>query len=79
MGRESKTAGKLEGHQQQYISTKRKIMENVGLLWNQNHVLVTEDAEEAELLNAFFPQPLLMRLASGVPDLRSKRRELEKA
>lgn len=42
-------------------------MENVGLLLNQRHVLVTEDAENAELLNAFFPQPSLMRLGFRTP------------
>jgi len=37
-----------------YISSKRKTRENVGLLLNEAGVLVTEDAEKAELLNAFF-------------------------
>lgn len=34
-----------------YISSKRKIWENVGLLLNQMHVMVTEDTEKAQLLN----------------------------
>jgi len=37
-----------------YISSKRKTRDNVGLLLNEAGVLVTEDAEKAELLNAFF-------------------------
>ncbi|PKU38533.1 rna-directed dna polymerase from mobile element jockey- hypothetical protein [Limosa lapponica baueri] len=37
-----------------YISSKRKTRENVGLLLNEVGVLVMEDAEKAELLNAFF-------------------------
>jgi len=37
-----------------YISSKRKTRDNVGPLLNEAGVLVTEDAEKAELLNAFF-------------------------
>jgi len=37
-----------------YISSKRKSRDNVGLLLNELGVLVTEDAEKAELLNTFF-------------------------
>jgi len=37
-----------------YISSKRKARDNVGPLLNEVGVLVTEDAEKAELLNAFF-------------------------
>jgi len=37
-----------------YISSKRKARDNAGLLLNEAGVLVTEDAEKAELLNAFF-------------------------
>jgi len=37
-----------------YISNKRKTRDNVGPLLNEAGVLVTEDAEKAELLNAFF-------------------------
>ncbi|GAB0177726.1 target of Nesh-SH3 [Grus japonensis] len=37
-----------------YISSKRKTRENVGLLLNEVGDLVTDDTEEAELLNAFF-------------------------
>jgi len=36
------------------IFSKRKARNNVGLLLNEAGVLVTEDAEKAELLNAFF-------------------------
>jgi len=36
------------------ISSKRKTRDNVGLLLNKVGILVTEDAEKAELLNAFF-------------------------
>jgi len=37
-----------------YISSKRKTRDNVGPLLNEVGVLLTEDAEKAELLNAFF-------------------------
>jgi len=37
-----------------YISSKRKTRDNVGLLLNEVGVLVMEDAEKAELLNAAF-------------------------
>jgi len=37
-----------------YISSKRKARDNVGLLMNEVGVLVTEDTEKAELLNAAF-------------------------
>jgi len=37
-----------------HISSKRKTRDNVGLLLNEAGVLVTEDAEKAALLNAFF-------------------------
>jgi len=37
-----------------YISSKWKTRDNVGLLLNTVGVLVTEDTEKAELLNAFF-------------------------
>jgi len=37
-----------------YISSKRKARDNVGPLLNEAGVLVTEDADKAELLNAFY-------------------------
>jgi len=37
-----------------YISRKQKARDNVGPLLNEAGVLMTEDAEKAELLNAFF-------------------------
>jgi len=37
-----------------YISSKQKTRENVGPLLNEVGALVMEDAEKAELLNAFF-------------------------
>jgi len=37
-----------------YISSKRKARDNVGPLLNEVGILVMEDAEKAELLNAFF-------------------------
>ena len=37
-----------------YIISKWKTRDNVGPLLNEAGVLVTEDAEKAELLNAFF-------------------------
>jgi len=37
-----------------YISSKQVTRDNVGLLLNEVGVLVTEDAEKSELLNACF-------------------------
>ncbi|PKU33356.1 rna-directed dna polymerase from mobile element jockey-like [Limosa lapponica baueri] len=37
-----------------YIEGKRQSRENVGLLLNETGAMMTEDAEKAELLNAFF-------------------------
>jgi len=37
-----------------YVSSKRKTRDNVGPLLNVVGVLVTEDTEKTELLNAFF-------------------------
>lgn len=37
-----------------YVSSKRKTMRIVGVLLNEVGVLVTEDTEKAQLLNAFF-------------------------
>jgi len=41
-----------------YISSKRKARDNVGLLLNEVGVLVTENAEKAELPNPFFTSVL---------------------
>ena len=41
-----------------HISSKRNTRANVGLLLNKVGALVTEDAEKAELLNAFFAYSL---------------------
>ncbi|KAF4799304.1 hypothetical protein TURU_055675 [Turdus rufiventris] len=53
----------------EYMSSKRKIRENVGSLLNQMCVLIMEDTEEVELLNASIASSLLLTL--GVPDLRA--------
>ena len=37
-----------------YVNSKRKTRDNVGPLLNEGVVLVTRDAEKAEILNAFF-------------------------
>ena len=37
-----------------YISSKRKTGDTVGPLLNKEEALATQDAEKAELLNAFF-------------------------
>ena len=37
-----------------YVNSKRKTRENVGPLLSEGGVLVTGDAEKAEILNAFF-------------------------
>ena len=41
-----------------YISSKRKTRDNVGPLLNEVGVIVTEDVEKAELLNAAFASVL---------------------
>lgn len=41
-----------EGQQEEFLQVHQKQKENVGLLLNQVHVLVTEDTEKASLLNA---------------------------
>jgi len=46
-----------------YISSKRKTRENVGPLLNEVSALVMEDAEKAELLNAFIASVFSARLA----------------
>ncbi|GAB0177945.1 mitochondrial enolase superfamily member 1 [Grus japonensis] len=37
-----------------YVSDKRKMMENVGLLWKETGDLVTQYMEKAEVVNEFF-------------------------
>jgi len=54
-----------------YISSKRKARDNVGLLLNEVGVLVMEDAEKAELLNAFFAS--VFRAKAGPQDPRPRR------
>ena len=46
-----------------YISSKRITRENVGPLLNEVSALVMEDAEKAELLNAFIASVFSARLA----------------
>lgn len=46
-----------------YVKSKRKTTENVSLLLNEMGVLVTEDTENAELLNTFFASALDVRTA----------------
>lgn len=41
-----------------YINNKRKTKDNVGPLLNGGGTLVTEEAEKAELVNAFFASSL---------------------
>jgi len=50
-----------------YISCKRKARDNVGLLLNEVGVPVTEDADKADLLNAFFVQSSVPRQALRNP------------
>ncbi|PKU48938.1 forkhead box protein o3 [Limosa lapponica baueri] len=58
-----------------YIGGKRKTRENVGLLLNETDVMVTEDAEKAELLNAFFASVFTAQ-PSGLPDFGGNRESL---
>jgi len=50
-----------------YISSKRKARHNVGPLLNEAGVLVTEDAEKAELLMPSLLQSSVLRLALRNP------------
>jgi len=58
-----------------YISSKRKARDNVGPLLNEAGVLVMEDAEKAELLNAFFASVFSVKAGpqeSQAPDVREE-------
>jgi len=58
-----------------YISSKRKTRDNAGLLLNEVGVLVTEDAEKAELLNAFFASAFSAKAGpqeSQAPEVREE-------
>jgi len=58
-----------------YISSKRKAKDNVGRLLNEAGVLVKEDAEKAELLNAFFASVLIAKTGpqeSQDPEVREE-------
>jgi len=58
-----------------YISSKRKARANVGLLLNEVGVLVMEDAEKAELLNAFFASAFSAKAGpqeSHAPEVREE-------
>jgi len=50
-----------------YISSKRKARDNVGPLLNEAGVLVTEDAEKAELMNVVFASVFVPRQALKNP------------
>ena len=58
-----------------YISSKRKARDNVGPLLNEVGVLVTQDAEKTELLNAFFASVFSAKAGtqeSQAPDVREE-------
>lgn len=52
---ELKTWPRISGTTSKHINNKWKMKENVGLLLNGMGTLVTENAKETELLNAFCP------------------------
>jgi len=58
-----------------YLSSKRKARDNVGPLLNEAGILMTEDAEKAELLNVFFASIFSAkagRQESQVPEVREE-------
>jgi len=58
-----------------YISSKEKTRENVGPLMNEVGVLVTEDEEKVQLLNAFFALVFSAKAGpqkSQAPDVREE-------
>jgi len=62
-----------------YISSKQKTRVNVGPLLNEVGVLVMEDAEKAELLNAFFASVFTAKSGpSEIPGPGGKRGTLQK-
>jgi len=59
----------------QYISSKWKTRDNVGPLLNEAGVLVTEDTEKAELLNAFLASVFISKTIpqeSQAPEVREE-------
>ena len=62
-----------------YISSKWKTRDNVGPLLNEVGVLVMEEAEKAELLNAFFASVFTAKASpQSIPGPGGKRGSLQK-
>ena len=58
-----------------YISSKRKARDNVGPMLNEAGVLVTEDADKAQLLNAFFASVFSAKAGSQESQAPEEREE----
>ena len=62
-----------------YVISKRKTMENVGLLLSEVGAVVTGDAEEVEMMNTYLASVFTSKTVLwSIPDHGGKRESLEK-